>query len=78
MKLSDRVEMTISEAIRNSGDNWFRPVKWGGAGMAYCLKNGSTHLVPSLRGGDCSMTHDADALAGDWEIVTPDTVLGER
>ena len=70
--------MKISEAIRKSDGNWFRPIKWRGGGMAYCLKGGDTHQVPSARGGDCGMTHDADALVGDWEIVTPNVVLGER
>lgn len=70
--------MKISDAIRKSDGNWFRPVKWRGAGMAYCLKDTDTHLVPSARGGDCGMTPDADALVGEWEIVTPDVVLDER
>lgn len=70
--------MQIDEAIRKSDGNWFRPTKWRGAGMAYCLKGNDTYLVPSARGGDVGMTHDADALVGDWEIVDPDVVLDER
>lgn len=70
--------MKINEAIQNSNGNWFRPISWRGAGMAYCLKNMDTHLVPSSKGGDCGMTHDFDALTGDWEIVMPDIVLDER
>jgi len=70
--------MKISEAISKSDGNWFRPVEWAGCGQAYCMKGIQTCLVPSPRGGEPSMTANASFLAGDWEIVPPDTVLNER
>lgn len=69
--------MKIDEAILRSGEDWFRPVSWRRGGQAFCLKDGKTQIVPGNRGGDTYMTPDVDALTGEWEIVTPDTVLAE-
>ena len=74
--------MKIHEAISRVGDDlgfWFRPVTWKGRGEAFALDHQRrTHRVPTARGGDLHMTHNADILAGDWEVVTPDEVLEER
>ena len=69
--------MKIHEAIMNAGDNWIRPVSWQGAGQAYCIKWNATHIVPSSSGGNIGMTASIDELIEDWEIVSPDVVLGE-
>lgn len=73
--------MKLHEAISKvdgSLELWFRPVAWKGRGEAYALdREQRTHLVPTPRGGNLHMTHNANILAGDWEVVTPDEVLSE-
>jgi hypothetical protein len=74
--------MNIAEALTTpavrAGDAWFRPVGWRSTNSAFVLKDGRSYRVPSSRGGVLGMTPDATELAGDWEVVTPDTVLDER
>ncbi len=73
MKLSE-----VLTILQNNNDYWFRPISWKGSGMAYVLKGGFTHVVPSSRGGDPGMTNRASDLMEDWEIINADTVLRER
>tara|TARA_R110002095_G_scaffold178026_2_gene155336 strand:- start:477 stop:728 length:252 start_codon:yes stop_codon:yes gene_type:complete len=68
----------VLDVLQSNSDYWFRPIAWQGCGQAYVLKHGMTHLVPSARGGQQSMTCDPRELAGDWEITCADRVLGER
>lgn len=68
----------VIETLASNGDYWFRPVSWEGRGEAFCFKYGTTHIVPSSRGGEPYMTTNPRDLAGDWEIVNASTVLAER
>lgn len=73
--------MKLHEVVETLGDNrdyWFRPVSWRGSGQAYTIILGSTYVVPSSKGGEIGMTTNPTELAGEWEIVNADTVLGER
>jgi hypothetical protein len=71
--------MKLHEAIEAlTADHWFRPVSWRGSGVAYAVKEGHSFFVPSSRGGIEGMTGDLNDLAGEWELTTPDDVLGER
>lgn len=71
--------MRLHEVIDAVQDGeWFRPVGLSGSGMAYCVKAGYVHCVPSSSGGILGAPANADSLRGEWEIVSPDDVLAER
>ncbi len=72
-----RLHEVINEATL-SGSAWFRPTSWHSTGMAYVIKDGNTHVVPSSGGGTLGMTSSPELLSGDWEVVSPDVVLNER
>lgn len=55
---------------------WFRPVEW--SEFALTLKDGITYQVPSPNGGVRYMTVAIRELTGQWEIVSPETVIDER
>jgi hypothetical protein len=67
----------VLEHLNGDTTYWFRPVSWKGRGQAHALSaTGKTVLVPSARGGDPHMTNNPNDLMDDWEVVTPDQVLG--
>lgn len=71
--------MRLHEAIDAVQDGeWFRPVSLRGSGIAYCIKGGYLHCVPSASGGILGAPNKADSLRGEWEILSPDDVLSER
>lgn len=57
---------------------WFRPVSWKGRGEAFCLRCGTTYLVPTMQGPERHMTTNLRDLMDDWEILNPTLVLEER
>lgn len=71
--------MTLLEAIQNCGDNWFRPRIFKGQGIACSVYEGCVYSEqqsgPSL--GFWNIYRASDFI-GDWEIVTPEQVMGER
>jgi hypothetical protein len=71
--------MKLHEALSEAqdGEMWFRPVDWSGTSYAYVVRGGYTHLVPNHKGGHLEMTAKATLLLGEWEVVSPDTVLKE-
>lgn len=71
--------MKLHEAIEAlPPGEWFRPIKWRGHRTAYCIVSGEIYLVPCPRGGVPIMTTNANLLAGEWEIVSPDVVCSEK
>lgn len=72
--------MTLIDCLKDprviAGDRWFRPV--GDIGQAFCVREGYTERVPNDRGGIPMMTWSVRKLAGEWEIVSSDTVIEER
>lgn len=76
--------MTFVEAVAEadsrfttdpSDDVWIRPVAWKGIRQAICVATGALRSVPSARGGFAWIPLTRLVLA-DWEVVTPDIVLG--
>lgn len=60
-----------------SGDLWFRPVGWlPGWGCAYFVNDGHCEEVSDDGENRYGITTNASVLAGEWEAVTPDHVLG--
>lgn len=59
-----------------SGEQWFRPVG-SPRGYAYCVKAGYCYAVPAARGGAIGVTPAAELLSGEWEAVSPDSVLAD-
>ena len=72
--------MNIKEAITQATeeDSWFRPFSMRGSGMAYMVKGGYLHIVPTKSGGHVGGPARARTLTEEWEVVTPDEVLSER
>ena len=70
------IYMNLLDAMKHSGDNWFRPV--GMKGSAFMVKGDRTLLVPNDRGGVLYMTPHAHKLLGEWEIVNPIDVCAEE
>ena len=69
--------MKVHEAIKIVKDEeWIRPVSWKGTGHAYVIKENFFYVVPTIRGG-ASALMNIDDLVDDWEIVSPEFVLGE-
>lgn len=67
--------MPLLEAIQKCGENWFRPV--GSSGIAFrivsdhmCITDGEINYFDY-----CLLKQN---IIGDWEIVTPEKVRGER
>lgn len=69
--------MTLLEAIQKCGENWFRPVGWQGSGEAIKIICGFTYYEGKQEASRwmCPMVI---SLTGDWGIVTPEQVRGER
>jgi hypothetical protein len=67
--------MNLLDAMKHSGDNWFRPV--GMKGSAFMLKGDKALLVPNDKGGSVYMTASVYKLLGEWEVVDPITVCRE-
>ena len=78
MKLNEAIEKLVLAEANGEEQHWFRPIRWIGHGAAYCLKDGYAMMVPTAKGGEYTMTFMAKELIGEWEIVHPDVVLGER
>ena len=55
---------------------WFRPVEW--SEFALTLKESITYQVPTPNGGVRYMVDTIRELTGQWEIVSPETVIDER
>lgn len=71
--------MKVNEAIAliEDGELWARPLSWKGSGLAIHVYNHCrVAVVPSATGGKTWYCHARD-LMEDWEVVEPDTVLGE-
>lgn len=70
--------MTVGEALRKvslTDMEWARPVTWKGRREAFCVQDGYVLLVPTPHGGDVAMATKVEDIAGDWEVVSTDTVL---
>ena len=81
--------MTALEAIHSHAEGynarrgvWCRPVSWRGAGQALVWDTASPNRgwkrVPSFRGGDLALMPTLPDMLGEWEVVSPDVVHGER
>jgi len=72
--------MNIKEAITQATeeDSWFRPFCMRGSGMAYMVKGGYLHIVPTMSGGHVGGPVRAESILEEWEVVPPDEVLSER
>jgi hypothetical protein len=73
-----KMNMLEALAAAQESDSWFRPVDWSGTSYAYVVRNGYTHLVPNHKGGPLEMTAKTILLLGEWEVVSPDTVMAEQ
>jgi hypothetical protein len=76
--------MNIIEALSDprfvSEELWTRPTSWKGNGRAYAVNLSNPvsrlQLVPGSPAADWSPSRGA--ILEDWELVTPEQVLGER
>lgn len=69
--------MTLLEAIQLCGDNWFRPAGW--REIAFSRTNGLIWME-NFKEDELGLSgiYRVVDLTGDWEIVTPEQVMGER
>lgn len=73
MKLHEAIEALL---LPENNELWIRPVGWKGKKDAFFLHDDKRALkVLDGRGGSFWMTYNVATLTGDWEIVSPDTVL---
>jgi len=70
------IQQALQEAMRTG--RWFRPVSWTGCGVALCVYNEAIMIVPGACGARPAYFPDAPDILGEWEVVEPDTVNGER
>lgn len=73
MKMHEAIEALL---LPENKEMWIRPVSWQGEKDAFFLSDDKTALkVLDGRGGSYWMSYMVAVLAGDWEIVSPNTVL---
>ena len=74
MKLHQAIKALL---LPENNEMWIRPVSWQGCTQAFCLSydKRDVQIVPGNGGGRSYMTSSGQALTGDWEIVSPNTVL---
>lgn len=66
----------IFELALKDNSLWFRPLSWKGTAQAYQIQDGKTVIVPAPIFHPY-LSPEAKYFTEDWEIVTPDEVLGE-
>ena len=69
--------MNLLEAIQNCGDNWFRPIGMS-KGNAFGVNDGLLVKHSIFGGSYNTLCIPVVWLTGEWEIVTPETVMAER
>lgn len=70
--------MKIHEALETLPDGmWCRPVDMRGTGGAYVVLGNVLCSVPGRKGAQIDYAPYVDQMVSEWEIVSPDVVLGE-
>ena len=69
--------MNLLQAIEQAGDNWFRPILFKNSGEAYQIICGNV-FITTKNVRTLEMQNRVEFLTGEWEIVTPEQVIGER